>query len=91
MALIHSTLVILTKNSDACLNSDNDGDGYTSNTVPSDPLYDPDDSDACNPDVTVGKCDLDEDGLINNEDDDDDGDCLADVDDVDAWNDDKRY
>ena len=74
------------ENADACLFSDNDGDGYSSNLLPDDPLFDIDDNDPCVPDITVGVCDLDQDGQINSVDADDDGDCLADVDDVNPYN-----
>ncbi|MBI5914063.1 MAG: hypothetical protein HY842_01700, partial [Bacteroidetes bacterium] len=66
----------------ACLNQDNDGDGYFATAGPNDPLYDPDDNDPCVPDHTVGACDFDSDGLVNSVDADDDNDCVNDVEDT---------
>ena len=39
--------------------------GYSANLLPDDPLFDIDDNDPCIPDPSVGVCDLDEDGQIN--------------------------
>ena len=72
-------------NSLACTGQDNDNDGYIANAIPGDPLYDPDDTDPCMPSNTVGVCDFDGDGMVNNIDPDDDGDGVADSDDVDPF------
>ncbi|RMG80339.1 MAG: hypothetical protein D6714_14835, partial [Bacteroidetes bacterium] len=66
--------------------NDIDLDGYLNDVPVDDPLYDPNDADACIPDPANGVCDFDHDGLPNNADDDDDGDGVADTDDVDAYN-----
>ncbi len=73
-------------NSLACVGEDADGDGYIANASQDDPLYDPDDNDACVPSHTTGACDFDGDGLPNSIDDDDDGDGVNDDDDVDKFN-----
>ncbi len=66
--------------------SDADGDGYSGDLSSNDPLYDPNDNDPCIPVITVGVCDLDQDGEINSVDADDDGDCVNDTEDSDAYN-----
>jgi hypothetical protein len=66
--------------------NDIDLDGYLSDVDPSDPLFDPNDNDACQPDFTNGMCDFDNDTEPNDIDLDDDGDGVADVDDVDPYN-----
>ncbi|MDF1866705.1 MAG: hypothetical protein P1U70_17850 [Saprospiraceae bacterium] len=66
--------------------NDIDLDGYLSDVDPSDPLYDINDNDACQPDPTNGMCDYDNDGLTNDPDQDDDGDGVLDIDDVDPYN-----
>jgi len=72
-------------NSLACTGTDADGDGYIANAPQDSPLFDPDDSDACVPSKLVGACDFDGDGLINSVDTDDDGDGVADADDVNPY------
>lgn len=62
-------------NSAACLNPDQDGDGYSGND-------DPDDNNPCDPDVSAGPCDFDQDGQVNSVDADDDNDCVGDLDDL---------
>ncbi|MCF8243691.1 MAG: hypothetical protein K9J37_04760 [Saprospiraceae bacterium] len=66
--------------------SDADGDGYSGDLSSNDPLYDPNDNDPCIPVITVGVCDFDQDGEINSVDADDDGDCVDDTEDLDAYN-----
>ncbi len=73
-------------NSLACTGEDMDGDGYIANAPEGSPLYDEDDNDPCVPNHKVGKCDFDNDGLINSLDPDDDNDGVNDIDDVDAYN-----
>ncbi len=73
-------------NAGPCGNTDLDGDGYLSNVSPDDPIFDPDDEDACVPDHAFGGCDFDQDGEVNEVDEDDDGDCVPDVDDVENFN-----
>ncbi len=67
---------------------DNDNDGYFANYPVNDPLYDPNDANACNPDVNVGLCvpvDNDSDNYFGNYpnghaqfDSDDNNDCVPD-------------
>lgn len=73
-------------NSLACSGTDDDGDGYIATAPQNDPLWDPNDNDACIPSVQVGVCDFDNDGQINSQDADDDCDGVADNDDVDDFN-----
>lgn len=70
----------------ACVGADADLDGYFADLPSNDPLFDPDDTKPCVPDVSVSNCDFDEDGLINQDDLDDDNDGVADINDVDAYN-----
>jgi hypothetical protein len=70
----------------ACLNQDADGDGYNPLLPPTDPFFDPNDSDPCVPNVTVGNCDFDNDGQVNSVDLDDDNDCVPDAQDVNDYN-----
>ncbi len=66
---------------------DLDDDGYAVNVPADDAAFDPDDEDACIPDITAGACDYDEDGKVNIEDQDDDGDGVKDGDDIDPYDD----
>ncbi len=70
----------------ACDGVDEDNDGYFSNTIDTDPLYDPDDANPCVPDHTAKPCDFDGDGLVNQDDPDDDCDGVLDLNDVDPYN-----
>ncbi len=70
----------------ACGGIDNDGDGFLENVTQGDPLWDPNDADACVPNEEAGNCDFDQDGQVNSVDDDDDCDGVADNDDIDDYN-----
>ncbi|MEZ5057692.1 MAG: hypothetical protein R2879_11735 [Saprospiraceae bacterium] len=70
----------------ACTGADADGDGYFEDLPISDPNYDPDDSDPCVPNVAAGVCDFDQDGIINQQDNDDDNDGVTDANDIDDYN-----
>ncbi len=67
----------------ACNGVDNDGDGFFAGIPETDPQYDPDDTDPCVPSNASPTCDLDNDGIINQQDEDDDGDGVKDVNDID--------
>ncbi len=67
----------------ACTAVDEDSDGYFPGIDANDPQFDPDDTNPCLPSAAASRCDLDGDGLVNNVDADDDGDGLADVNDID--------
>lgn len=67
----------------ACTGTDNDGDGFFEGIPNTDPNYDTNDADACEPSNASPTCDFDNDGIINQQDDDDDNDGVLDVDDID--------
>ncbi len=73
-------------NSPICNSTDDDGDGYFADFPVDDPLFDPDDTDPCVPDVTANVCDFDGDGQLNQDDPDDDNDGVADADDSNPYN-----
>jgi hypothetical protein len=64
---------------------DEDGDGYFGNFPADNPKHDPDDANPCVPDNTAPTCDLDGDGLTNEDDTDDDNDGVLDTDDADQF------
>lgn len=66
--------------------ADADHDGYSPDFASNDPLFDPNDNDACVPNHTNGACDFDHDGQVNSQDADDDNDCVNDINDVDDYN-----
>ncbi len=69
-----------------CDFTDDDGDGFFADLPPNDPQFDPDDSDPCVPLVSSPTCDFDGDGIVNQNDLDDDNDGVPDILDVDPYN-----
>ncbi len=73
-------------NTTLCTPEDNDGDGLLGNFPQNHEDYDIDDTNACIPDSTSLNCDLDGDGIVNSQDNDDDGDGVPDLNDIDPYN-----
>ena len=69
-----------------CVGVDDDGDLFFGNYPAGHPKFDPDDADPCVPSVQANTCDFDNDGLINGSDNDDDGDGVADLYDIQNYN-----
>ncbi len=70
----------------ACTGVDLDKDGYYADFPPGDSLYDPDDANPCIPNFKAQLCDFDGDGIVNQNDLDDDNDGVPDLQDVDPFN-----
>ncbi len=73
-------------NTTLCVKIDLDGDGFYPNYPFDHENYDSDDDDACVPDFTSLACDFDDDGIPNGTDNDDDGDGVIDLNDIENFN-----
>jgi len=73
-------------NTTLCQPIDDDGDGFYPNYPFDHENYDSDDTDACVPNPQSLACDFDDDGIPNGTDDDDDGDGVADLNDIENFN-----
>lgn len=70
----------------ACSSVDLDKDGYYADFPPGDTLYDTNDNDPCIPNFKTALCDFDKDGIVNQNDLDDDNDGVPDIHDADPYN-----
>ena len=69
----------------ACIGMDNDEDGSFTGIPETSDQYDPDDTNACSPNNSAPSCDFDGDGMVNQQDIDDDGDGVFDIFDIDPY------
>ncbi len=73
-------------NGSACQPDDSDGDYFFENYPSGSQVFDPNDNNPCVPSPGSDACDFDQDGVINGTDGDDDGDGVADANDVWPYN-----